>query len=222
MSLTDQLRTLGSRLGLVHIQPATNPQTPVKISTRVVTLDQLRAGIRSEHVEALAQYTPQTKVDLNVPFDAIDAAADIRAPKHGWTAEFLVARLRRDDLTSLPSDQAKQVLFAELAAAGAPPEDVVRDAVARDQAIDTFAITALATLRSRASYRDKRRQEIAATLAQLRREDNLLAQTDAQELAAWQAWWQLKLARERTLATAVGALVEHLPVTVDELVPPLH
>jgi hypothetical protein len=225
MSLTDSLRALGTRFGLVQAAPATPaPAAPARIATRTLTLEQLHLEVPDPaRVAALAAARCAAPAsDLALPFAAIDEAAGVAAPAHGWDALRAAALLAGQAGAS--REQAQAALLAELRAAGVPSEEVVRDACARDQALDAFAAAARSELARRRALRRARLDQLAAARAALDAEAAGLSAQDHADQQHWQAWWQAKLERERLLAAAVGALLDQpLPqaVTVDSEVPPI-
>lgn len=216
MSLTDQLRSLGTRLGLVQPAPAVAAGTPAKVATRTITLTELRIEILGERVADLAPATDDD-AGLAIPFSIIDETAGVRTPAHGWHAERVAELARRH--AQAPRAAMQAAVLAELAQAGAPAEDVVRDALARDQAVDAYAVAAAAALSARIARRRKRCAEIATLMERYQQEMAGLERQDAVDRDRWAAWWATKLARERTLAAAVDALLDHPVVTVDQETP---
>lgn len=221
MSFSERLRSMGTRLGLVQPSPPAAPGAmPVKIATRAITFQELTSEIRGDHVIALAP-TADVDAGLDVPFGAIDEAAGLRPPAHGWTADKVAAEARRMAQATASRDEMQEVLLALLAKAGATSEDVVRDALARDRALDTYADAARQALAERVARRRRRCAEIAVQMERYRQEMAELDRQDAADRDRWQTWWTTKLAREETLAAAVDALLDQPVVTVDRETPPI-
>lgn len=220
MNLSEYLRSLGTRLGLVLPSAPGAAGTPAKVDTRTITLTELRIEIRGDRVATLA---PGVDDDggLEVPFTAIDDAAGVRPPAHGWTAERVAAMVRRPEFSHVPRAEVQQAVLAELAKAGAPSEDVVRDALARDQAVDVYAAATRSGLAARCAQRVQRSAELATLIERYRREISDLEHQNATDRERWAAWWATKLIREQTLAAAVDALLDHPVVTVDREIPPI-
>lgn len=225
MNLTDRLRALGTRLGLVRLAAPVVADTPAKIVTRAITLADLRTEIHGDRVAALAPpaVTPiaQDAVSLDVPFTVIDEAAGVAVAAHGWTAERVATVMRSPELAGAPRATVQQAVLDELARAGAPPEDIVRDALARDQAVDAYAAATRHALAARCAQRRKRCAEIAALMTRYQQEMADLDRQDAIDRDRWTAWWATKQTREETLAAAVDALLDQPVVTVDREIPPI-
>ena len=71
-------------------------------------------------------------------FAEIYQAAEIHPPTHGFTIEKVGDMLHSEHIRSLPRDVKKSSILVALEAAGAPIQDVIQDAMKRDQALDTF------------------------------------------------------------------------------------
>lgn len=226
MSLIATLRDLGARLGLMQVERAAAPAAPARIATRTLTLDELHLAVPDPARLAALAVTrcAAPPSDLALPFAAIDEAAGVAVPAHGWDALRVAAFLARPELAGASREQAQGALLAALQAASAPPEDVVRDACARDQALDGFAQAAHAELVRRRGLRRTRSEQIAAARAALDAEAAALAAQDHDDAVRWRSWWQAKLAREHALAAAAGMVLDQPlsdGVTVDADLPPI-
>ena len=71
-------------------------------------------------------------------FAEIYEAAEIHPPSHGFTIEKVGDMLRSEHIRNLPRDVKKSSILVALEAVGAPLQDVIQDAMKRDQALDTF------------------------------------------------------------------------------------
>ena len=134
MTLMELMESLGDRLGIVEkAHDGASTQT-VKIQTRSVTLKDLAAEIQSEEVRSLAEKPSE----LTVSFDKIIETAGVAAGQHGWTIERLRELLLSDEFKKIDRPEIQKRILGVLAAAKVPVEDLVRDAIARDQALDSF------------------------------------------------------------------------------------
>lgn len=218
MSLFVILQRVGGRLGLMSVvAPAPGPavQTPAKVATRSVPLAELLGEVKSRQLGRLAA----GEAWLAVPKAKIHAQAGV--VEGGLSAPAVAERLRQPDLVQLPREAAQVALLNELARAKVRVEDVVRDAVARDQAMDAFAEQVRVRLAKARGIRRRRREEIAAAQRQLAAEDATLAAADERDDRAWAQWWQAKLTDERELAWTLAHLVDLPAISVDERIPPI-
>ncbi|MBN1421724.1 MAG: hypothetical protein JXP34_23320 [Planctomycetes bacterium] len=150
MDLVKLLRDIAGRLGVIRVVAveATPPDSPRKVATRSVRIQDLAAEIRYEGPDGLAAAIE----DLAVPFDRIFDAAGIRAAPRGWTIERLASMLDADPYKDMTGDALRQAVLARLAEDGVAAEELVKDAVARDRALDACERALRAWLERKAAY----------------------------------------------------------------------
>jgi len=199
MYLIDMLRKLGDRLGIIEMAPASAKlQGPVKIQTRTVTLTELITSIRVTELRELAGMPSE----LSVPFEEVFRAAGIPGSPQSWTIERLEEFLKGDAIRKLGREQAQHETLRMLAEGGVDSSDIVRDAVARDQALDAFedSITA------------KRREWLEAKRLEIRQVEEEIAS----EEKAWSEWKKRKRQREKDMAQAVSYLIDKPVISIGE------
>src|SRR5262249_6807479 len=131
MNLLDMLRKLGDRLGIVELsKDSQESSAPVKIQTRSVTLAELIMTIQVTDVRQLAE----TPSELSIPFDDVYKAAGIQPPSGGWTVDQLLEFLDSDRIRKLNRAETQRATLDKLAAEKVEATQVVKDAIARDQA----------------------------------------------------------------------------------------
>jgi hypothetical protein len=177
MNLIDLLRAVGDRLGIVEMSPATSPRRPAKIQTRTVSLKDLLIEIRQEEVRALAELP----AELSVPVEQIFATAGVKAAHHGWTVERLKQLLKTEQFKSKDRDEVQKAILNILANENVAVEDVVKDAVARDQALDAFEEFAGKKMEQRTSARARKMSELESQVRSLQEERDGLRREAAQD-----------------------------------------
>jgi len=151
MNLAKLLRDIADRLGFIRVvavEAAPPPDAPRKVVTRSVRIQDLAAEIRSEGPGGLAAAIEE----IAVPFDRIFEAAGIRVAPHGWTIERLAETRDADPYNTMGPDALRQAILARLAEDGAAVEDLVKDAVARDRALDECERALREWLERKAAY----------------------------------------------------------------------
>ena len=151
-------------------------------------------------------------------FEDIYAAAKIAPPVHGYSILKVADMLKSEHIASLPPDIKRKSVLLALDAAGVPVQEVVQDAVRRDQALDTFertqarALAALeATVRADSTtWQEEIDRLIAERQAKIRASNEQLAR----EAAAVQTWRQRKVMEEARIAEAVSHFVTDNPVSI--------
>jgi hypothetical protein len=192
-----------------------------------------QAGSTGTVAQAQGQVPPKRGEDLAPPSDVVLApdatvsgagaiaevyeAARIAAPAHGYTVLKVADMLQSEHLRALPPDVKRKSILVALDAAGVPVDEVVRDAVARDRALDTYEKVLeqhLEELRAAKAAENTRLEgEIAQRLAELRGqidENNKQVSREQEELQAWRA---RKQREETTIAEAVSHFVTENPIT---------
>jgi hypothetical protein len=199
MYLTDMLRKLGDRLGIIEMAPASEEKpAPVKIQTRTVTMTELITTIRVTELRELAE----TSAELSLPFDEVFKAAGIPDAPKGWTIDKLEEFLKSVAVRRMDRAQIQQETARVLSEGGIDGSDIVRDAIARDQALDAFE----------ASVAEKRRQWLTAKKLEIRKVEAEIAS----EEKAWGAWRSRKRQREKDMAHAVSYLIDKPVISIEE------
>src|SRR5881397_47923 len=134
MSILDRLHELGERLRILEARPQAKAAKPAKIPTRTVTLAQLTTEIRQDELRALADLP----AELSVTFDQVFDAAGIKPAPHGWTASRLKQLLDTDQFKNLERTALQRSMLNILGKEKVDIEDIVKDAIAHDQALDAF------------------------------------------------------------------------------------
>jgi hypothetical protein len=211
MSLRERLQALGQRLGVLQSTPSLT-EAPAKISTHVVKLDDLISGIPLLDIRGASE----TRVDLPIGFDGILTAAGVHTPEHGWTVQKLIDVLRSEGVRKLTREEAQRRVLSALAQDKAPTEDVVRDAVARDQALDAFERFAKEKLGAQRERRQERLKAGEEQLQALQRELDRIRREQKQEELDWNAWRKSKTDYEKDMAWALSFIMEKPLITIDD------
>jgi uncharacterized protein YlxW (UPF0749 family) len=212
MVLVDWLCSVGGKLGIVQVVRQETARAPMKIQTRTVDLKDLVREIQAEEVRSLAR-RPE---ELTVGFEKVFEAAGIKPAAHGWTVERLGKVLQAEPYRSMDRPAAQKALLAVLADQNIAAEDLVKDAIARDQALDAFEEVARGKMDARAQSRQARLAAIRSQIEDLQKQQAQLQQEQASDQQHWKAWHDGKIALEKEMAAALGYLVDRPVVTIDQ------
>ncbi len=212
MGLLELLESLGDKLGIIAKAEGNSSHPSAKIRTRSVTLKELTSEIKAEDVRALADQP----AEVSVSFEKIMETAGIAPGPKGWTIERLQSLLVTDEFKALSRQDAQKRIMNVLTAVGVAAEELVKDAIARDQAMDAFEKTARAQMAERQATRERQNAETAAKIKELEKESARLKEQIALEQARWREWRSKKRARERDLAWTVGFLIDRQVITTDD------
>ncbi len=139
--------------------------------------------------------------------DDVYAAAKIKAPEHGMTVEKFSELAAKPLFRDMSPQNRQKALLAELATAGVPSEEVVADAVRKDQALDAyerFLVNRLA----------QSKKDFAATRAKLQADLAALEGVEKKLELDFEAWKKAKQAREKALADALTPLTSESKISL--------
>jgi hypothetical protein len=211
MGLMDRLLALGESLGIVCWEPSER-QEVTKIATRTVTLTELRAEVQTGLSQQRGSLPPELSLDLDKIFEA-SGLKPLAAP---WTIEHLAQVLESPPFKGRDRASVQRALLESIKAAGFSVEDVVKDAIARDHAIDEFSLFCRAKLDERAEARQRQKTELTDQIRQFQQQCDELDGETNRAAEQWKQWWDRKLAFEERMAWAAGFLLDRPIVTVDK------
>ncbi len=217
MSLLDRLRTAGGRLGIIKVislnEPPPTASTPQKVVARSVTLDELTKQVRTEEVRVLAGLP----AELTVPFEKVFEAAGVTSPGHGWSVDRLSELLRTDQYKGMDRDAAQKAVLGVLSAVKANVEDLIGDAVARDQALDKFEAFVSQKMEDRKVARQRKATQLEDQIRDLEKERARLEADGKVDAERWREWRRRKVAYEHEMAWAMGYLLDRPVVTTEPM-----
>lgn len=212
MSLFDLLESLGDKLGILEMSRGQAPHSVARIQTRAVTLAELSTEIRAEEVRALAEQP----AELAVPFNQIFETAGIRAGAERWTVEKLKEVLRSEAFKEHSKETAQRKILETLRAENVAPEEIVKDAMARDKVLDSFEIYARKKLDERRAALERRAAEIEENLKKLQAERSELEQKRKADEERWAEWRRQKKAHEQDMAWAIGHIIDRPVISISD------
>lgn len=212
MSFIKLLKGIGDRLGILETVSTAGAPPGVRIQTRSVSLRELAIEIKSGGVQSLAD----APAELAVPFEKIFEAAGISPNPQNWTTERLKQAIAGETGRNKSREEVQESILALLESEGVPPEVIVKDAIARDQALDAYEGVVHEKLRSRAEACQKRLFAAEARIRELQDERRTLEKAMKDEEEKFNEWKRQKRARERELASIVSYIVDHKVITAEE------
>ena len=150
-------------------------------------------------------------------FVEIYQAAEIQPPAHGFTIEKVAEMLRSEHIRNLPREVKRSSVLVALDAVGAPLQDVIHDAMKRDQALDTFEGVQERALNQLESQKEQENQQIQAEIDRVVAEHRSRIQANSDQVAKEKerffAWRLKKQEEEQKIADAVSYFVADNPIT---------
>lgn len=220
MSLINALMGTATKLGLVKIVTVKNVEQPTRITTRSVSLKDLTKEIGV----AVANAPAAAPAEYGMPFEQVFTAAGIKpiagdGGKESWTIDALYQLGASDAYKDMPREKAQAAILGVLAGKKVAAEDLVKDAMARDQAIDAHGAQLFQQYKDRRRLRARQKAVVQEQIAALQAQLNAVEAEGQSADRQWNEWWQRKLAYERQMAHAVGYLLRDPIVTIDAQVP---
>jgi hypothetical protein len=212
MSFVKLLQGIGDRLGILEAVAISAPQPSKSIQTRSVSLKELTCEIESREIRALAD----APAELATPFEKIFEAAGISNNPQDWTIERLKQIVEREDLKSKSREEAQRAVLSLLNAEGAQTENIVRDAIARDKALDSYETFVAEKMAARREACRRRRLEIESKIRGLQEECKILESALESDESKWLQWRKQKRTTEKELATILSYVVDHSVITLNE------
>ena len=158
-----------------------------------------------------------TAVTNPASFAEIYQAAEIHPPSHGFTIEKVGDMLRSEHIRTMPRDVKRSSVLVALEAVGAPIQDVIQDAMKRDQALDTFESVQEKALNQLEAQKTQENQEIQAEIDRVLAEHRSRIQANndqvAKEKERFFAWRLKKQEEEQKIADSVSYFVADNPIT---------
>jgi hypothetical protein len=210
MSIFKFLQGIGDRLGILEM--TSGGTVPQRIQTRIVTLRELTIEIRSAEVQALAD----SPVELEIPFEKIFDTAGISSDPQNWTIDRLKQVVSSEAFKNKPLEEARKSVLDMLKAEGVAAEEIVKDAIARDHALDSFEACMSEKMQDRTDACKKKLAEIEAQIKDLQEASARLEEKLKTDEERWREWRKSKRARERELASIASYIVDHPAITTDD------
>ena len=212
MTLLELLQSVGDRLGVIEKEAPRGASEPrPKIRTRVVTLANLKTEIKTDDVRALAE----TPAELAVPFERIFETAGLPLLPSGWNIERLHKLLGTAPFRDQPQETIQRKILDVLASEKVSVEDLVKDAVSRDQALDAFEKSIERKMADRIAANEHALAETKARIDDLRKESERLEEVISTDTGKWREWRRKKRGHEKDLARAVSYLIDREVITTD-------
>jgi hypothetical protein len=206
------LQGIGDRFGILESISTTESAPATRIQTRIVSLQELASEIRSVEIKALAD----SPAEIATTFEKIFEATGISSKPGEWTMDRLQEAIQRETDQKKSRAEVQKAVLDLLTSEGVSSEILVKDAIARDQALDAFEARAGERLYERREACRRRLLEIEAQIKNLQDENAKISEKLKTDEEKWRDWRKGKRAYERTLASTVGYLVDHPVVTIDE------
>lgn len=150
-------------------------------------------------------------------FDDIYGAADIKPPAHGYSILKVSDMLNSEHIRAMPAEVKKGSIMVALDAAGVKIQEVIQDAIKRDQALDAFERVRLKSVDDLEARKTLENQKVQADLDKYVAEQKAKLQANLDEVAkqkeSFITWRKQKQAEEQRIADCVSYFVTDNPIS---------
>lgn len=201
MKVLELLKKLALNARIIKLMDEADNEKPTCIEALTVSLPDL---INKKHAEDLAKNSsvPETRI----PFDEIFAACKITAPAHGWTVDKVKQFLASEPNRNSDQGALKKALLDTLMSNNVPPQDIIKDAVSRDKALDMYEQFICNKIRERADAMDRKISALKEQMEEAKAAIDRLESAKAEEDRIFQQWVIKKVAMEEAMVSAVSLL----------------
>ncbi len=225
------------KMGLVHAEAGPAPDEPIPVT---MAPDPALGGGAGQDLSGVAAHLappkPRPQLDAAIgavaeaaseggyltefPLDKVYASAGIATPEHGFTVETLLEMLEADELKDPEHDTRARVILGMLRRLPGGPvslDDIVADAVHRDQALDAFERFLVERTARAEQQLDTANRALQAEIDELLERNTAQIEANRQQIdaerARLEAWREGKRREEDRLAAAVAPFVPANPIT---------
>jgi len=150
-------------------------------------------------------------------FNDIYGAADIQSPAHGYSILKVSDMLNSEHIKAMPAEVKKGSIMVALEAAAVKIQDVIQDAIRRDQALDAFERVRLKSVDDLEARKAEENRKVQADLDKYVAEQKARLQANLDEVSkqkeSFIAWRKLKQVEEQRIADCVSYFVTDNPIS---------
>ncbi len=150
-------------------------------------------------------------------FEDIYNAADIKPPAHGYSILKVSDMLNSEHIRQMPAEVKKGSILVALEAAGVKIQEVIQDAIRRDQALDAFERVRLKSVEDLEARKLEENRKIQADIDKYVAEQKARLQSNLDEVEkqkeSFGTWRSQKQIEEQRIADCVSYFVTDNPIT---------
>ena len=203
MGIIDKIQALGCQLKLIKLE-TNGGDNPKKITTKTISLKQLTSEINMQTMEVLSQ----SPAELCTPFEKIFESAGIHTDQKKWNFDHLRNMLVSGEFQKLDDHSLQDAILKKLTEEKADIEEMVKDAIARDQSLDAFEQLVIKKMDERGVDRQARISEIETEIRKLNDETAKLVMQNKNDQDCLTNWRKEKEKYEDELEGAIELLTQ--------------
>ena len=197
MKVIELLKKVAVNAKVIQIVKEAEAVVPEKIETTSISLAQLIA----QNNKALGGNTEAP--ELRLDFAKIYEMYKVAAPAHGWDVGKISGILAGEEFKKLDPNAVKKVIAEMLTKNKIPPQDIIKDAVSRDSALDAYEQLVDVRLKERKKVNEEKIVRLKAAIEESKKTISQLEAAQAQDQKAFEHWLDKKVSEEEALVEIV-------------------
>ncbi|MEI8011123.1 MAG: hypothetical protein WCI27_01390 [Candidatus Omnitrophota bacterium] len=215
MKVLEFLKKIAADAGIIQIIAEASHEAEMKAEKSVqdapvtISLDKL---IEQQNAK---DFTNSVQApELDVDFETIYKMLKVVPPLHHWDVDKLLEILNSPPVKGRGRDDAKKMIQEMLAENNIPSQDIIKDAVSRDGALDTYEQFVFKQSQGRGEKRQARIDALKKQMDECRCFIDQLQAAQGKEAAAFSQWVAKKTAKEEQLVEVVSFLTPDTVISV--------
>lgn len=214
MKVNKFLKKYAVKMGIIKLVEEVNKVELPQVETKSVSLGQLQIELEEDRKRKISGHAPE----LSGSFNEIFQSFKIPIPSHGWNVDKILETLKSDQFKSLDQNTVKQSLLVLLKNNNVPIEDIVKDALLRDKALDSYERFAYNKLQERINVRKDEAGKIEQEIKDCQRRIDYIESLQAKDKTAFSMWLKKKVEKEVELVHAVVLIASAQGISVGPVV----
>ena len=204
MKVIKFLKNLAANAKIIKIIEEAKQKEPPRVETSSLSLEQLIKKEFQKNVDAS---------ELNIGFDKIYELHKVGSPESGWGVEKVLNLISSDQFKKLSSAEARKTLQGIITDSKIV-QDIIKDAVSRDGALDSYEQFAYSKLEERLEMCDKKIENLKKQIEDCKKDIILLESMQLKDREGFQRWIDKKVAKEEELVRVVSLFTSDNLVSV--------
>jgi hypothetical protein len=210
MKLLKFLKKLAQDAKILQTDAEIEQKEHVKMETFCVSLGKLIEEKSENEMQGSAP-------ELNVTFEEIYELLNVVPPAHGCNVDKAMQILSSEQFCKLEQSAAKKKFCDLLVANNIPSQDIIKDAISRDKALDSYEEFACSKLGERSESREKKIAALKQQIDQCQTDIKQLKAAQVKDAESFQKWIIKKVEKENQLVQVVAMVTTGSLISVGQV-----
>ncbi len=208
MKVAEFLKKVAAGTGLITCADSTKVPEPEAIRTQSISLAELQNEFKDGRKEQAGA------AEFSLDIDALFQALKVPTFAHGWSAESVRKYIESNDIAGLAHEKKKETILRVLKENNVSLEDIVVDAVRRDEALDTYERFAEKKLRERKAQHQADVAALESEIENCQAKIRSLRALQSRDVEDFEKWISQKTAHEEDLVRVVSLVTNESKISV--------